>query len=100
MSRIEAGLSVEEWRESFRFEDKEEELLFARYCNDLIGDSRFRRLLNQLEAVITVAWKTIPANDTTRLAELKMRMEAVQVLREALAAGRAPMIVADIENQD
>jgi hypothetical protein len=100
VSRVEAGLSVEEWRESFRFDDKEDEMLFARYCNDLIGDARFRRLLNQLEAVITVAWKTIPANDTLKLAELKMRMEAVQVLREALAAGRAPLIVADLENQD
>lgn len=94
------GLSLEQWRESFRFESPEDEALFAQYCNELAGDRRFKRLLNQMEAVLTLLWKQTHADDRERLLVLKMRMEGVQMLREAVLAGRASLIVADQDLTD
>ena len=50
MRASDPGLSLIQWRDSFVIEDPEDREVFAKYCNGLLGDVRFKRLLNAMEA--------------------------------------------------
>lgn len=52
MRASDPGLSLIQWRDSFVIEDPEDEEVFAKYCNSLLGDARFKRLLNAMEATV------------------------------------------------
>jgi hypothetical protein len=50
MRASDSGLSLIQWRDSFVTEDPEDLEVFAKYCNGLLDDARFKRLLNAMEA--------------------------------------------------
>ena len=52
MRASDPGLSLIQWRDSFVIEDPEDREVFAKYCNGLLGDARFKRLLNAMEATV------------------------------------------------
>lgn len=93
MSLQDPGMSLIEWRNSLQFDDPEEGQLFATYCNNLAGDSRFKRLLNFMEATATV--NAIQAPDAEAREEARYMMEAVKKLRQAIQANIAALVVED-----
>lgn len=91
MRTLERGLSLVDWRNSFAIEDPEEGRLFAEYCNNLAGDSRFQRLLNFMEATASV--QAIQGSDAEEREHARLMTEAIAKLRQAIRSNIAVLVV-------
>lgn len=97
MRASDPGLSLIEWRDSFVIEDKEDREVFAKYCNSLLGDARFKRLLNAMESTALYnATVVIPEGAEARLAHFR----AIKSLRQMILGVASNLVPVNQEVAD
>lgn len=96
MRASDPGLSLIEWRDSFVIEDKEDQEVFAKYCNSLLGDARFKRLLNAMESTALYNATVAGADAEDHLT----RYHAIKSLRQMVLGAASNLVPVNQEVAD
>ena len=96
MRASDPGLSLIQWRDSFVIEDPEDREVFAKYCNGLLGDARFKRLLNAMEATALYNVTVAGSDADTQLT----RYHAVKLLRQMILGVASNLVPVNQEVAD